>query len=53
MKCEYRDIMEGLVPSEMKKETAHKVEAEYVGALTTLGTFVCTDWRKMMVINLD
>jgi hypothetical protein len=40
--------VEGSAPSEMEKETRMDV-----GALTTLGTFGHTDWRKMMVINLD
>jgi hypothetical protein len=41
-----------LATSEMLKETAHRVRAMAVGALTILGPFACTDQRKM-VINLD
>jgi hypothetical protein len=37
----------------MGKETAHGVRTVDVGALTILGTFPCTDQRKMLVINLD
>jgi general stress protein 26 len=45
--------VEGLVPSETEEEIAHRVRAINVGALTTLGTFGHTNWRKMVVINLD
>jgi hypothetical protein len=45
--------MEWPAPSETEKETAHKLRAMDIEALTTLGTFANTDWRKMMVINLD
>jgi hypothetical protein len=37
----------------MKEETAHKIGAINVEALTTHRTFGHTNWRKMMVINLD
>jgi hypothetical protein len=38
----------------MKKEiTNNSLRAMDVGALTTLGTFARTDWRKITVINLD
>jgi hypothetical protein len=50
---ECQDIVEGSAPSETEKETAHKVRAGGVGALTTLGTSVRTDGRTMMVIKLD
>jgi hypothetical protein len=40
--------------SETKEETTNNsLKAMDVGALTTLGTFACTDWRKMMMVNLD
>jgi hypothetical protein len=45
--------VERLATYETKEEIAHRVEAINVGALTTLHTFGCTNWRKMMVINLD
>jgi hypothetical protein len=45
--------VEGSVSSEMKEETVHKISAINVGALTTHGIFGHTNWRKMMVINLD
>jgi hypothetical protein len=48
------DIVKDLAPSETKEETAYRVRTGDVGALTTLGSFVCTKWkRRMMVINLD
>jgi hypothetical protein len=51
---ECQDIVEGLASSETKDETAHRVRAGDVGALATLGSFVPTDWKSiMMVINLD
>jgi hypothetical protein len=40
-------------PSEIKEETAHRVGAVNVGALTTLRTFGRTNRRKMTVINPD
>jgi hypothetical protein len=40
---EYQDFMEGLAPSEMEKETAHRLRTRDVGALTILGTFTPTD----------
>jgi hypothetical protein len=43
------DIVERLATSETKKEMAHRVGAINVAALTTLGTFGCTNQRKMMV----
>jgi hypothetical protein len=45
--------VEGSALSETEKETAHGVRAVDVAALTTVGTFGCTNQRKMMVINLD
>jgi hypothetical protein len=45
--------MEGPVPSETEKETAHRLRPMDTGALTTLGTFAHTDCRKMSVISLD
>jgi hypothetical protein len=46
--------MEGSAPSETKEETANNsLRAMEIGALTSLGTFACTDRKKMMVINLD
>jgi hypothetical protein len=44
--------VEESVPSETKEETVNRVGAINVGAMTTLGTFGCTIWKKM-VINLD
>jgi hypothetical protein len=52
MENECQDIVEGSAPSKTKEETAHKVGAEDVGAWTSLGTFVLTNQRKMVVINL-
>jgi hypothetical protein len=50
-KIECQDIMEGSAPSETKEETTNdSLRAIKVGALTTLGTFGCTN---RMVINLD
>jgi hypothetical protein len=51
IKC--HNIVVGLVPSETKEYTAHRVAAINVGALNTLGTFGCTNRREMMVMNLD
>jgi hypothetical protein len=43
-----------MAPSKTKEETANRVRAENVGALTTLRTFACIYWNsRMMVINLD
>jgi 23S rRNA C2498 (ribose-2'-O)-methylase RlmM len=47
------DIVEGLALSETKEETTNNsLRAMDVGALPTLGTFVCTDQRKM-VMSVD
>jgi hypothetical protein len=47
-------IVEGSVPPEMEKETAHKIRAGDVGAPATLGSIAPTDWKnRVMVINLD
>jgi hypothetical protein len=43
----------GVGPFETKEETAHRIGALNVGALTTLGTSGCTNWRKKMVIHLN
>jgi hypothetical protein len=44
----------GSAPFVTEEETAHRVKAIDVGALTTLGSFACTKWkRRMMVIHLD
>jgi hypothetical protein len=40
-------------PPKTKEETAHRVGAINVGALTTVGTFGRTNQRKMMVVHLD
>jgi hypothetical protein len=41
------DIVEGPVPSKMKEETTNNsVRAIEVGALSTLGTSACTNWKK-------
>jgi hypothetical protein len=41
-------------PFKIKDETAHRVRTRGVGALTTLGSFACTEQKRMMmVINLD
>jgi hypothetical protein len=40
-------------PSETKEETAHRVGAINVVSLTILGTFGCTNQRKVTAINLD
>jgi general stress protein 26 len=38
----------------MEEETTNNsLRASNVGALTTLGTFGHTNWRKMMLVNLD
>jgi hypothetical protein len=50
---EHQDIVEGLAPSEMEEETAHRVGAGNVGAPATLGSFPFTVRRNKMVINLD
>jgi hypothetical protein len=48
------DIMEGSVPSETKKKTAHIVGAGNVGAPGILDSFGPTDWKyRKMVIHLD
>jgi hypothetical protein len=44
--------VEGSATSEAEKETAHRVTAMAEGAVTILGTFPRTSWRKMMVIRL-
>jgi hypothetical protein len=36
---------------EMKKEDTSSLRTADVGALTTLGTFACTNWWKMRVMN--
>jgi hypothetical protein len=41
------DIMEGFAPSEMKEETTSSLRARDVGALITLRTSVCTDWKEL------
>jgi hypothetical protein len=43
---ECQDIVEGSAPSKTTEETAHRVRAIEVGALTTLGTFSCTGRKK-------
>jgi hypothetical protein len=45
--------MEGPAPCETEKETAHRLRAMDIGALTNLGIFARTNWRKVIVINLD
>jgi hypothetical protein len=46
--------VEGSAPSRTTEETAHRVRAGVVEALTTLRTFATTDQKsRMMVINLD
>jgi hypothetical protein len=47
--------VEGLAPSETKDEptSSFRIGTIVARALTTLGTFERTNWRKMMVINLD
>jgi hypothetical protein len=47
------DIVEGSAPSEMEKETAHRIGAKDVGASASVGSFARKDWRsRMMVIHL-
>jgi hypothetical protein len=45
----------GVTLSETKEETAHRVRAIHVGALTTLGSSECTNQKRrmMMMIYLD
>jgi uncharacterized cupin superfamily protein len=51
---ECQDILEGSAPSETKEESAHRVRAGDVGATTTLGSFACTEQKRMMmVVHLD
>jgi hypothetical protein len=51
---ECQDIVERLAPFETKEETNNKsIRATNTEALITLGAFTPTNWRKMMVINLD
>jgi hypothetical protein len=45
--------MEGSAPSETRGETTISLRAIDVGALTTLGTFGHTNWRNVMLIDLD
>jgi hypothetical protein len=47
--------VEGSAPLKTKEEPTNsfRVGATDVRALTTLRTFDCTNWRKIMVINLD
>jgi hypothetical protein len=45
--------VEGLASFKIKEETTNNRLDRYVGAMTTLATFAHTNWRKMMVINLD
>jgi hypothetical protein len=47
------DIVEELVTAQVKEETTSSVRAIDVGASTTLGTFVCTNRRKMTVVHAD
>jgi hypothetical protein len=48
------EIVDGLAPSEIEKETAHRVRDEDVGAPATLSSFSSTNWKnRMMMINLD
>jgi hypothetical protein len=49
---ECQDIVEKSAPPKQKK-IQHRVEAINVEALTTLRTLGCTNWRKMVVVNLD
>jgi hypothetical protein len=44
--------MEEPTTAQMKEKTTVSLRAIGVGASTTLGTFACTDWRKMMVAHL-
>jgi hypothetical protein len=50
-KMSVRTLWRGRPPLKQKEATSG-LRARDVGALTTLGTFACTDQRKM-VINLD
>jgi hypothetical protein len=52
---EGQDIVEGWASSVTKEEptSSFRVGAIDVIALTTLGNFDHTNWRNMMVINMD
>jgi hypothetical protein len=68
-KNECQNILEEPATTQTKEEIAHSLGAMYVGALTTLRTFACTDQkkdlycfcpvvchdveRKMMAVNLN
>jgi hypothetical protein len=46
LKNEVLDIVEGLAPSETKKEIAHRVGAGRVGTPAILGSIAPTVWKK-------
>jgi hypothetical protein len=51
---ECQDIVERSAPYETREETNNKsIRATDIEALITLGAFTPTNWRKMMVINMD
>jgi hypothetical protein len=51
---ECQDTMERLAPTKTKEGTTNNsLRAINVGALSTLGTFGCTNQRKVVVINLE
>jgi hypothetical protein len=50
---EWLDIVEGSAPSETKENTTSILRIRNMGVTTTLGTFVRTDRRKIVVIHLE
>jgi hypothetical protein len=53
-KNECQDIVEGSAPTETKEEATNSLRTMCVGALTTLGSFACTERKRIiMLIHLD